>query len=217
MIHQGFQAGAPQLLLAHDPPMRRSRVAPYDGVQSADRSRHRRPARLPPRRRRGEPIKDETGRRVLVTILGRASCYAVCPMAHRGPLLTVDVILRMPGGKIVLVERGNAPYGYALPGGFVEYGETVEAAAARETLEETALEVVNLHQFRVYSDPGRDPRQHTVSVVFVGDGRGRARAGSDAKGVLEADPADPGVALVFDHARILRDYVHSRRPGGATK
>jgi 8-oxo-dGTP diphosphatase len=128
-------------------------------------------------------------------------------MANRGPHLTVDVILRMPNGKILLVERRHAPFGHALPGGFVEYGETVENAAAREALEETGIEVRELRQFHVYSDPGRDPRRHTVSVVFLAEGAGRPRAGSDAKEVLEVDPREPGVELVFDHAQILRDYV----------
>jgi 8-oxo-dGTP diphosphatase len=128
-------------------------------------------------------------------------------MTNRGPHLTVDVILRMPGGKILLVERRHAPFGYAFPGGFVEYGETVESAAARETLEETGLEVKNLRQFHVYSDPGRDPRKHTVSVVFVADGEGLPKAGSDAKDVIEVDPRNPAVELAFDHGRILRDYV----------
>jgi 8-oxo-dGTP diphosphatase len=130
-------------------------------------------------------------------------------MTNRRPHLTVDVILRRPGGKILLVERRNPPPGYAFPGGFVDYGETVEIAAARETLEETGIEVKNLRQFRVYSDPKRDPRKHTVSVVFVGEGDGPARAASDAKSVIEVDPRNPGVDLAFDHAQILRDYVAS--------
>jgi 8-oxo-dGTP diphosphatase len=128
-------------------------------------------------------------------------------MTNRGPYLTVDVILRLSGGKILLVERRNPPFGYAFPGGFVEYGETVESAAARETLEETGVRVRNLRQFRVYSDPKRDPRQHSVSVVFVAEGEGRPQAGSDAKGVVEVDPRRPGVELAFDHGQILRDYV----------
>ena len=130
-------------------------------------------------------------------------------MTHRGPHLTVDVILRRPGGKILLVERLHFPSGYAFPGGFVEYGETVETAAARETLEETGIEVKNLRQFRVYSDPERDPRKHTVSVVFIGDGEGEPQAATDAKAVIEVDPRNPGVQLAFDHAQILADYVRS--------
>lgn len=130
-------------------------------------------------------------------------------MTNRGPHLTVDVILRRPGGKILLVERRNPPAGHAFPGGFVEYGETVETAAARETLEETGIEVENLRQFRVYSDPKRDPRKHTVSVVFIGDGEGEPRAASDAKAVVEVDPRNPGVQLAFDHGQILSDYVRA--------
>lgn len=124
---------------------------------------------------------------------------------YRNPFLTVDVIIRA-GDRVVLIERRNQPLGWALPGGFVDYGESLEAAAVREAGEETGLELVDLAQFRSYSDPGRDPRQHNVTVVFTARGLGELRAGDDAKTArwfpLTALPAP----LCFDHANILADY-----------
>jgi 8-oxo-dGTP diphosphatase len=125
---------------------------------------------------------------------------------YRNPLLTVDIIIRMTRGTVVLIERKNPPYGWALPGGFVDYGESLEEAAWREAREETGLELEDLEQFRAYSDPHRDPRHHTVSVVFSALGKGTPTAADDARRVkvfpIEGLPAD----LAFDHARILGDY-----------
>jgi 8-oxo-dGTP diphosphatase len=129
----------------------------------------------------------------------------------RTPLLTVDIIIRVEGGKILLIERRNPPHGYALPGGFVDYGESLEAAAVREAKEETGMELKGLHQFRAYSDPARDPRQHTVSVVFIADGVGVPQAGDDAAEVIAVDPRSPGVALAFDHQRIVLEYCETLR------
>jgi 8-oxo-dGTP diphosphatase len=129
------------------------------------------------------------------------------------PLLTVDVVIELadrPGRPIVLVERRNPPAGHALPGGFVDVGETVEAAAVREAREETGLDVTLTRLLGVYSAPDRDPRGHTVSVVYVGEARGEPRAGDDAAKVIVADASDPP-PLAFDHARILADYLASRR------
>jgi 8-oxo-dGTP diphosphatase len=129
------------------------------------------------------------------------------------PLLTVDVVIELAdrmGRPIVLIERRNPPSGYALPGGFVDVGETVEAAAVRESREETGLEVTLTRLLGVYSDPARDPRGHTASVVYVGEARGEPRAGDDAARVIVADPRDPP-PLAFDHARILAEYVASTR------
>jgi 8-oxo-dGTP diphosphatase len=131
----------------------------------------------------------------------------------RNPLPTVDAIIEMPDGAIVLIERKNPPYGWALPGGFVDYGESVEAAAVRETKEETCLEVQLLEQFHAYSDPNRDPRHHTISVVFIATGEGVPRAADDAKNVRTFHEADLPSPLAFDHARILRDYFHYRKTG----
>jgi ADP-ribose pyrophosphatase YjhB (NUDIX family) len=121
----------------------------------------------------------------------------------------VDLVIEVHGG-IVLIRRGNPPYGWALPGGFVDYGESLEEAAVREAGEETGLEVSLTGQLGAYSDPDRDPRQHTITVVFTAKAQGEPRAGDDASGVgiftRETLPRE----LAFDHARILRDYFEVR-------
>lgn len=123
----------------------------------------------------------------------------------RNPLPTVDIIIETAGGGIVLVRRKNPPLGWALPGGFVDYGESLEQAAVREALEETGLLVRLVRQFHTYSDPGRDPRQHTMSTVFIATAQGEPHAGDDA---AEARIFSPSALppLVFDHKRILDDY-----------
>jgi 8-oxo-dGTP diphosphatase len=130
------------------------------------------------------------------------------------PLLSVDIIIRPqePTG-IVLIERRNPPHGWALPGGFVDLGETLEQAALREAREETCLQVRLLALLGCYSDPGRDPRGHTVSVVYVADASGRPQAADDAKSICIADPADRDLALAFDHHLILVDYLHYLNTG----
>ncbi len=124
------------------------------------------------------------------------------------PLLTVDIIIELPPPRagIVLIERKNPPHGWALPGGFVDPGETVETAAAREALEETGLEIRLRALLGCYSDPRRDPRGHTASVVYVASARGEPRARSDACRACVADPQAITVPLAFDHGRILEDY-----------
>jgi len=124
---------------------------------------------------------------------------------YRQPRLTVDVIIRV-GAKIVLIRRRNPPPGWAIPGGFVDYGETVEDAAGREAMEETSLNLKDLGQFRVYSDPDRDPRHHTVSVVFTAVGRGKPRAADDAQEIGLFDRFSLPAEIAFDHRRILDDY-----------
>ncbi len=125
---------------------------------------------------------------------------------HKQPKLAVDCIILLDG-RILLIYRRNEPKGWALPGGFVDYGETVEHAVQREMMEETGLELADLRQFHVYSDPKRDPRWHCVSVVFTARGIGGPRAGDDAGEVRLVRPDDVRDSeLVFDHARILRDY-----------
>jgi 8-oxo-dGTP diphosphatase len=127
---------------------------------------------------------------------------------RRNPLLTVDIIIEMEEmpGSIVLVSRKNEPLGWALPGGFVDYGETVEAAAAREAKEETALDVRELHQFHSYSDPSRDPRGHMVSVVFTARASGTPRGGDDARIARAFTVQDLPEDIVFDHRTIIQDY-----------
>lgn len=124
------------------------------------------------------------------------------------PPVAADIIIRLHdrSERIVLVQRRNPPHGLALPGGFVDLGERVEQAAVREALEETGLQVRLEALLGVYSDPARDPRGHTISVVFIATARGEPEAGDDAAGIRLVDPADPALELVFDHALILADY-----------
>jgi len=124
------------------------------------------------------------------------------------PIPTVDVIIRA-GGGIVLVRRKYPPLGWALPGGFVDAGETLEAAAVREAREETGLAVRLVRQFHTYSDPARDPRRHTISTVFLADAEGEPRGGDDAA-EARVFPAEELPPLVFDHAKILADYFSGR-------
>jgi len=123
----------------------------------------------------------------------------------RNPLPTVDIIICI-GNGIVLIERRNPPFGWALPGGFVDYGESLETAAYREAEEETGLKIDHLHQFGAYSDPARDPRQHTISVVFTATACSAPVAGDDAAQArifaLDTLPSP----LCFDHDVILADY-----------
>jgi ADP-ribose pyrophosphatase YjhB (NUDIX family) len=127
----------------------------------------------------------------------------------RNPYLTVDIIIEVDD-SIVLIERHNGPMGYALPGGFVDYGETVESAAIREAREETGLDVTLVRQFHVYSSPERDPRQHNVTVVFIARAIGEPAGSSDARSAaLFPKKALPG-NLAFDHGRIVDDYLCDR-------
>ena len=125
-------------------------------------------------------------------------------LSPRNPVPTVDIIIEIED-RIVLIERKNPPYGWALPGGFVDYGESFEAAALREAREETGLDVRDLRQFRTYSDPDRDQRMHTASTVYIGTAEGAPVAGDDAGHAgLFTQASLP--QLAFDHARILADY-----------
>jgi 8-oxo-dGTP diphosphatase len=130
----------------------------------------------------------------------------------RNPVPTVDVIIELEGG-IVLIKRRFPPPGWALPGGFVEYGETVECAAVREAEEETGLRVTLTRLLGVYSDPARDPRRHTIAVVFIGSARGIPVAGDDAGEACVVNEATLPAPLAFDHARILHDYFRFKRSG----
>ena len=134
-------------------------------------------------------------------------------MTYKNPAPTVDLIIELvdrPQRPIVLIERLNPPYGWALPGGFVDYGESVETAARREAEEETALKVELIEQFLVYSDPERDRRKHTISIVFLATATGDPQAQDDAKSVGIYDLWAIPKNLCFDHDRILQDYWYYR-------
>ncbi len=125
---------------------------------------------------------------------------------YKKPFPTVDIIIEMEGKGIILIKRKNPPYGWALPGGFVDYGESLESAALREAKEETSLDVELIGQLGAYSDPSRDPRQHNISFVFIAKGKGTPMAGDDAKevGIFSKDNIPENLA--FDHGKILQDY-----------
>jgi O-acetyl-ADP-ribose deacetylase (regulator of RNase III)/ADP-ribose pyrophosphatase YjhB (NUDIX family) len=130
---------------------------------------------------------------------------------QQGPFITVDAIIEINDG-IVLIERSNPPFGWALPGGFVDYGESLEDSVRREAEEETGVELANLRQFHTYSAPGRDPRFHTISTVFIAKGKGKPKASSDAanlKVVKISELAD--YTLAFDHKQIIEDYLKQRK------
>ena len=129
---------------------------------------------------------------------------------YRNPFPTVDIIIEVDGG-IVLIERKNPPHGWAIPGGFLDWGESVEACAIREAKEETGLTVILQDLFYVYSDPARDPRHHTVTTVFIASASGTPVAADDAaKAGIYTEKTLPEL-LAFDHVRILDDYFKYRR------
>lgn len=138
-------------------------------------------------------------------------------MTYKNPVPTADCIVELPHGRIVLVRRAHPPLGWALPGGFVEEGEALHDAAVREVKEETGLSVDLSEQFFTYSDPQRDPRQHTLTTVYIGWAEGEPKGGDDAAEAqafaLDALPSP----LCFDHARILADYELYKRTGKRRK
>ncbi|NER81559.1 MAG: NUDIX hydrolase [Leptolyngbya sp. SIO1D8] len=137
-------------------------------------------------------------------------------MTYHNPAPTVDIIIELrdrPHRPIVLIERRYEPLGWAIPGGFVDYGEAVETAAVREAKEETQLDITLIEQFYVYSDPNRDRRKHTISVVFLASATGTPIADDDAKDIAIFNAWEVPTHLCFDHDRILRDYWQYRHYG----
>lgn len=131
----------------------------------------------------------------------------------RKPEPTVDTIIELDTGGIVLVKRKSPPPGWGLPGGFIDYGESAEDAAVREAREETSLQVQLIELFHVYSDPKRDPRKHTISTVFIGRASGVPEGGDDAAEARIFIEDDLPTPLAFDHAQILREYFTYKRTG----
>ena len=134
---------------------------------------------------------------------------------YRNPKPTVDVLIELAGapGSLIFVERKNPPHGFALPGGYVDEGEFLATAAVREAKEEVGLDVELVELFHVYSDPSRDPRQHTISVAYIARAAGSPVHGDDAARCVVAPAEALPTPLVFDHATIVADYVVYRRSG----
>lgn len=130
---------------------------------------------------------------------------------NRGPSATVDLLITNGNGQILLIKRKNRPFGWALPGGFVDKGESCEAAAIREGLEETSLEVEIIRQFHVYSDPGRDPRLHTVSLIFLARAiGGQLKAADDAVDAQWFSENELPDEIAFDHRNIVSDFYSKK-------
>ena len=137
-------------------------------------------------------------------------------MAYRNPIPTVDIIILKHGengDSLVLIKRRNPPHGWAIPGGFVDEGESIEHAAIREAKEETGLDVSLEKLFYVYSDPGRDPRQHTMTSVFIAHAQGNPMGDDDAEVAQYFDLNHLPEPIVFDHQTIIADYIEYRKTG----
>ena len=135
------------------------------------------------------------------------------------PLLAADALIELvniPGHPIVLIERANPPHGWAIPGGFVDVGETVEAAAIREAREETSLDVTLVTLLGLYSDPRRDPRGHTVTAIYIAQSHGSPVAADDARNVGVFSLDELPTPLAFDHAQVLADYRRYREDKSVT-
>lgn len=130
-------------------------------------------------------------------------------MTIKNPFPTVDIIIEYKDG-IILIKRKNPPFGWALPGGFVDYGESLEDAAIREAKEETGLDINLIRQFHTYSDPNRDTRFHTISTVYIAKGEGNLSAGDDAKEAEVFTKNNLPNNIAFDHKKILEDYFTGR-------
>jgi ADP-ribose pyrophosphatase YjhB (NUDIX family) len=133
-------------------------------------------------------------------------------MNYKNPFPTVDLIIENKKGEILLIERKNIPYGWALPGGFVDYGESLEHAAQREGKEETNLDIELISPFRAYSDPKRDKRTHTITFVFIAKGRGEPKGMDDAKQAKWFSVSEiKELNIAFDHKKIILDYLEYKK------
>lgn len=136
------------------------------------------------------------------------------------PLIAADIIIELldyPGLPIVLIERKNPPYGWAIPGGFMDVGERLEVAAIREAKEEVCLDVNLKALLGMYSDPKRDDRGHTVTAVYVAEAKGEPQAADDAKNLAIFEMNNLPEQLAFDHAQVLDDYRKFRETGQVTE
>lgn len=135
---------------------------------------------------------------------------------YHNPAPTTDIIIELDDRQdrpIILIERKNIPFGWAIPGGFVDYGESVETCAIREAKEEVSLDVELIEQFYVYSNPNRDQRKHTISIVFIATAKGQPKAADDAKKLGIFHLWELPTNLCFDHDQILADYRRYRDYG----
>ena len=130
---------------------------------------------------------------------------------YRNPIPTVDIIIEIESKGIVLIKRKNPPFGWALPGGFVDYGESLEEGAVREAKEETDLDVKLTEQFHTYSNPNRDPRHHSISTVYIAKAKGVPQAKDDAIEIGVFNESNLPAEIAFDHRSILNDYFISKR------
>ena len=130
---------------------------------------------------------------------------------YRNPVPTVDIIIEVESRGVVLIKRKNPPYGWAIPGGFVDYGESLEEAARREAKEETSLDIEILRQFHTYSDPNRDPRHHSISTVYIAKANGTPQARDDAQEIGVFSEKNLPEEIAFDHRSILYDYFKQVR------
>ncbi len=156
------------------------------------------------------PPNEEENRAPMIIKKSCPNC-GIQTICYRNPVPTVDIIIETDDGSILLIQRRNEPAGWALPGGFVDYGESIEDAAIREAKEETNMDITVLRQFHTYSKPDRDSRQHTISTVFVATGAGTPKAGDDARKIALFTKKNLPQPLVFDHGQILSDYFQFKQ------
>jgi ADP-ribose pyrophosphatase YjhB (NUDIX family) len=129
---------------------------------------------------------------------------------YQNPIPTVDIIIEVESKGIVLIKRKNPPYGWAIPGGFVDYGESLEEAARREAKEETNLDIELKRQFHTYSDPNRDPRHHSISTIYIAKAKVIPEAQDDATEIGIFTESNLPNEIAFDHRSILDNYFKSK-------